>query len=968
MRIRVLGRLEVVDDDDATIGLGGPLERRVLAALVTQPGNVASADTLVDAVFGGDLVDGSLMRLQNHVFRLRKRLGPRVITTEGSGYRLDTNTVTLDWQRFEELVTRARSEPDASSVGTFAEALALWRGPALAELENWSPAVLLAGRLTELRRAAEEDYARAMIGTGWSAEAAALLQTLVVEEPLREQRWSLLMLALHDTGRHADALRAFQRARHELAEIGLEPGPELCSAEAAIAAGDPTVRANSVRIGRASSLSESRGNLPRPHTEWFGDRAELQRRADALPERRLVTLTGPGGVGKTRTAVEAARLAANRFAGGVWFVDLAPIADPDVVAVAVASTFGVAPQPGMTPVETIVDWLRGRRTLLIVDNCEHVLSRAAELIAAVNAACDTVTVLATSREPLGLLGERVVPIRSLAEVHATDLFRDRAQAADEGMTFADADLAAIATICRRLDGIPLAIELAAARVRSASLADLLARLDNRFRLLRGGGRGGVERHQTLRASVAWSHQLLSEAERTVFDRLSVFAGSFDASAAETVAGDASVDALDVLNALDALVDKSMVLVDRGDGAIRYRLLETLRQFGEERLIDRGETTLRRDRHLAHYLGVAARTHELWTGPRQAEADVMFDSYWDNLRAAHQWASVNNDRAGAAQLVGYVDSHAQCRMRSEVGDWARRTLDLAGPEFPPDADLYGRLAHWTMYAADFPTVIMLGELGIAVAPTPEHPDTTLCRAFALVAMLASGQLDGAGAASEALGRVTAKTEDPYARTWGWSALCLAAPALGPANMAGWVDALERDANRFGSPYVRLGAKYQRAMKQVFVDDPPDLEAAQELARRGLEESRHIDDRQAIGQFMLLSIFATLMGGSAPAPVALSSTISVLHDTRNWVMTWVALECAGASFAHWGSPDAAATVEGFLGHRGLAWSIPRWSAMRAAALSGAAVHAQPGAEERAANGAAMSPHEVVAFTLDQVALVR
>ncbi len=344
-----------------------------------------------------------------------------------------------------------------------------------------------------------------------------------------------------------------------------------------------------------------------------------------------MTLTGPGGVGKTRLAIEMAWSWLDEFPDGAWLIDLAPVADPGAVAAAVATTLSVRPQEGMSTVESVVDWLRGRRLLLVVDNCEHVLGPVSELVRAIVSGVTSVTILATSREPLGVPGERVVAVPSLGPADAVSLFCNRAEAANETVRFDDADLAAVTELCARLDGIPLAIELAAARIRSLTARDLLARLDDRFRLLRGSGRGGLERHQTLRATVAWSYQLLADNERLLFDRLSVFAGGFDLRAVEAVCADDAIDVDDVFDLLDSLVDKSMITVDRSGDTARYRLLETLRQYGEERLGDRDETAELLDRHLAHFLQVAEQTGPLVLSSRQREAQSVFGHDWDNLR-------------------------------------------------------------------------------------------------------------------------------------------------------------------------------------------------------------------------------------------------------------------------------------------------------------------------------------------------
>jgi predicted ATPase/class 3 adenylate cyclase len=388
------------------------------------------------------------------------------------------------------------------------------------------------------------------------------------------------------------------------------------------------------------SAQTNPGNLPRPQTELVGDLADLQRRVANLSDNRLVTLTGSGGVGKTRAAIEIGWLVIDEFVDGVWFVELASIADPDAVDAAIAATLGARPQPGMSLTESVVDWCLGRRMLLIVDNCEHVLQPVLDLVAAIAASCPTVTTLATSREPLGVPGEQVVRIPSLAPVFGEELFMVRAAAADSTFAPSPADEAAISAICARVDGIPLAIELAAARIRSLSPVELLERLDDRFRLLRGGGRGGLERHQTLRAAVTWSYQLLPEEHQLLFDRLSVFAGGFDLRAAEAVCAGGDIDEYDVIDLIGELVDKSMVVADRGESGTRYRLLETLRQYGEERLDDRGETSTMRSAHTAHFADLVEQIYDTWCSPQQRLAEAAYEAEWDNLASSARLGSVD----------------------------------------------------------------------------------------------------------------------------------------------------------------------------------------------------------------------------------------------------------------------------------------------------------------------------------------
>jgi predicted ATPase len=375
----------------------------------------------------------------------------------------------------------------------------------------------------------------------------------------------------------------------------------------------------------------------------------------------------------------------------------------------------------MTLENAVIDALQGRRLLLIVDNCEHVLDGAGGLMGRIVSSCPTVTVLATSREPLGVVGERVVAVRSLdPELEAAELLCERAEAADSDFSPSTDDLEAIRRVCRRLDGIPLAVELAAARTRTMSLAELERRLNNRFRLLRGAGRGRVERHQTLRAAVAWSHQLLRPTERAVFDRCAVFAGSFDERAVEAVCTDDAMDLADVADVVSALVDKSMLVADRRGGETRYRLLETLRQYAEEQLgADLDEY---RSRHLLHYVAVAQELDRRFQGPDLGGGIAGFRLEMDNLRAAAQWAVATRDPIGE-ELVRATMTFAQVAMASECQGWYEQILDAVDD---PSPYLYGVLAVVVaVFSAAYERAAELARAGIARSSGPDDPNTADC---------------------------------------------------------------------------------------------------------------------------------------------------------------------------------------------------------------------------------------------------
>lgn len=391
-------------------------------------------------------------------------------------------------------------------------------------------------------------------------------------------------------------------------------------------------------------------NLPMQFTSFVGREAEITNVLHIMADNRLVTLTGAGGIGKTRLAVQIAAAIAGGFSDGVWYVDLAPITDPDLVPATVIRALALPDQQGRSAMDTLLRFAGDRRMLLVLDNCEHLLDRCAALVLALLSACPALTLLATSREPIGVAGEVNWRVPSLSVTdEATELFTDRARAVRPDFRLTDANAATAAEICRRLDGVPLAIELAAARVRVLSLTELRDGLHDRFRLLTGGARTAVRRQQTLRASMDWSHALLTEPERIVFARLAAFMGGFTLDAAEAVACGGDVQHPQVLDLLTLLADKSLVVADSANGATRYRLQETVRQYGLEKLGESGEADAVRARHRDHYTAMAAQLDApVSTGHerRLAQADTEID----NLRAAFTWSRENSDPETASQLA------------------------------------------------------------------------------------------------------------------------------------------------------------------------------------------------------------------------------------------------------------------------------------------------------------------------------
>ncbi len=736
----VLGPLEVV-------GPGGPLpvtrrnERIALALLAAWEGQVVSSERLADAIWDDEPPRSSTKVVQNLVMRLRKVLGPDAIETRPTGYVL-RGSDAVDSRRFERLIAEGRAaaedgEWDASACA-LATALSLWRGDPLVDLGTWPPGKWERARLDEQYRCAAEELAEAELARGKHRERLAFLHNLVSEEPLREHGWALLMVALYRCGQQAEALRAFQRARTSLGELGLAPGAELLSLERAISARDlslgPEILGR-LRLTAADPDATPRGlpdlegrrrtrprtfanNLPVHLTSFVGRDAELAGVAAALHDGRLVTVTGGGGVGKTRLAIRVAADVLYDSPDGSWFCELAPAASGDDLARVVAAAVGARIRPDLSTERSIVDHIRGTKLLILLDNCEHLLDEAAQFAAALLVSCPQLRILATSRERLGVAGEQVWPLGPLSVPEASGhgpqgiseavtLFADRAGSVKPSFTISPANAEAVDEICRRLDGVPLAIELAAARILAMSPAEIAARLDERFRLLTGGPRAAVERHQTLRATIDWSFSLCSPTEKHIFARLGAFSGTFDSSAAEAVAAGEGIEPWDVVDGLASLVAKSMVVSDGGaDCGTRYSMLETLRAYARERLDDTDDADQWRRRHAEHYADFAEQAGAALEGPDEYVWHGRVRTELDNLRAAIGWAldsSPTTDAQLGLRIVAALAYAAVIDMTSGVGEWTARAVPRAHETTPGlRTAILGAAAIQAVYVGDYET--------------------------------------------------------------------------------------------------------------------------------------------------------------------------------------------------------------------------------------------------------------------------
>ena len=652
VQIGMLGSFEVRTDDGVIADVPGARLRGLLAALALETGRIVPKGTLVDWIWGEHPPADAANALQRLVSRLRKALPEASIEGQSDGYRLTAAPDAVDAVRFERLVTASRGHPDRAAL--LRDALALWRGSAMQDVALPDSAALGAAvaRLEGLRLTALEDRFEAEISLGHAGHLVDELTPLVAAHPVRERLVAALMRALAAAGRGNEALALFQRTREALADaLGADPSPELAALHVALLRGD---------AGRPAA--ERLTNLRAELTSYVGKEADVAAVRDLVAGHRLTTLTGPGGSGKTRLATETARALLDGLPDGAWLVELAAIGPDGDVAQATITGLGLrdallgeAAYTDLT--ERLISAIRERETLLVLDNCEHVIEAAATFAYRLLGECRRLRILATSREPLGITGEALWPVAPLAvpDLHgdpaaspAVRLLRERAAAVRTDLVLDDAAWATMARACRALDGMPLAIELAAARLRTMSLEQLAHRLDDRFRLLTGGSRTALPRHRTLRAVVDWSWELLSDAERAVLCRLSVFSGGASLEAAERVCAGES----DVLDLLTSLVEKSLVVAE-DRGTPRYRMLGTIKEYAAQRLAEAGESDPARRAHLAYFTELAEAADPHLRRAEQLEWLAVLTAEHDNIGAAMRGALAAGEAAPAMRLAAHA---------------------------------------------------------------------------------------------------------------------------------------------------------------------------------------------------------------------------------------------------------------------------------------------------------------------------
>ena len=663
IEFRVLGPIEVIRDG-RPVPIGGPRQRVLLALLLLDAPRPVPPDRIADELWHGEPPAGAPATVRAYVSKLRRVIGADApITSTTSGYALAASADRVDARRFERLVREGREALEGGAARRAATrlrgALELWRGPPYSGVSDDGALWAEAQRLVDLRVAALEDRIDVDLALGQDAELVDELEGLVRDYPYRERLWRHLMLALYRAERQTDALAAYRRARSLLDDdLGLEPGEELQRLEQSILRHEvPEARP-----------PEERHNLPANVSSFLGREVELAEIDRLLRANRLLTLSGVGGVGKTRLAIEAARQAVEDVQNGVAFVDLSALSEPALVGRQVATAVDVREQGNTPLVDQLVARLRGTDLLLVLDNCEHVRDACAELCRLLLASCPRLRVLATSRESLGVPGEvdYAVPplpvppatanLEELRSSEAVRLFLARAMEVQRRRSEDPDALAITARICRDLDGLPLAIELAAARTKAFSLEEIATRLDDRYRFLVSWRRLSPARHRTLRAAMDWSYELLSADERTLLDRLSVFAGGFTlADAAAVCLDEPDGNGVELVG---RLVDASLIVPEERDGEMRYHLLETVRQYAADRLETRRESSAVRRRHAQHFLDLAESAETRGAGQRRGLQRL--DPDMDNLRAAADFAVASGDSETELRLVAALWPYWQVR--------------------------------------------------------------------------------------------------------------------------------------------------------------------------------------------------------------------------------------------------------------------------------------------------------------------
>lgn len=878
----VLGPLAVTADT-GPVRIGSHLQRLLLAVLLVEGDRPVPADRLAFELWGDRLPRDPPGALRTQVSRLRRVLPPEELVTEASGYRLRVGPGALDADRFEQLFAAAGQVEGQHALRLLDEALDLWRGPALDGFADRSFAQPHATRLEELHGAALEQRAGLLLGAGRLPEAAAATEALLHEQPEREQARAILMESLYLLGRHTEALDVYQSWRSRLGEEhGLEPSPTLQRLESQIL--QHTLAGPEPPHARARRTAQ----VPRPVSSFFGRDDDLRGAAALLGEVRLVTLWGPGGVGKTRLALELAAEVAGRYADGVHVCDLTVAERPADVARALATGLGLREKAFRGLDAQLLDQLAHHQALVILDNCEHVLAGAARLAERITRLTDGVDVLATSRERLAVDGEHLWEVKPLSvsgnDSAAVGLFLDRARATNAAFDLAGEDLEVVADICRHLDGLPLAIELAAARVRGLSLQELRRGLDQRVELLTAGP-GRHDRHRSLAAVLDWSYAQLAQPEQKVFDRLAVFCGPFDIEAARAVAAGDGIRPDQVTAAVLRLLDCALLVEQPDLGPRRYALLDTMRRYGIGRLEASHALTAGRDRHAQWAVGLAERVERGLNGTAEAEWAAGLRRHLDELRTAHTWL-VARDPEASVGLAAALRPYALWRGTSEVFRWAEVAVAAAagtGASRLAEALLATSTGAWQR--GDLDAAAAAARM-ITDAATPLDPAATRAslEARADVAIL-MGDLEVATTLFIEAHTLACEEGDLLQAVWDLGSASLAIAYGGDTQRARDVAAeVSAVAEHCGSPSARAFAQF--VIGEILATAEP--QAAEPHLLHAIELAETVDSRFVVGLAeVALAASKVRQQDVVTALAYCEAAITEWHRAGAWTPLWVTL---------------------------------------------------------------------------------
>ncbi len=903
MQFRILGPLEVVADG-VPIAVGGPKPRALLAALLIQPGTVVSTDRLIQAIWGDEPPADALNALRAYVSRVRTAFGPPVrLFHRAPGYLLDVADGELDAAQFVRLLGVARAHAAAGEHDRVVEALdgalALWRGDALGEFADLDFAVTEIARLEDLRLVAVEERIDALLHLDRDGEVVAELDGLVRRFPARERLAVQLMRGLYRCGRQSEALAVYRQLRERLVdELGVEPSQQAQELHRQVLAHDPALGPSRIAPG---------GNLPRRATSFVARHAELAGVAAATEAAPLVTLTGVGGVGKSRLALEVAQRVRAHFPDGAWLCELAPLADTGPVSHAVAAALGVQQRHGLSIEQTLIEYLRARTLLLVLDNCEHVLPAAAWIVGEIVAHCAGVVVIATSREALGVDGEQVWPVSPLSIDDAAALFVHRARSTRPDFDPDRETGGAVADICRRLDGLPLAIELAAARMRMMSATEVAQRLDSRL-LLVGGPRTAQPWHHSLTEAIDWSYRLLAHSEQTLFARMSVFAGGADLNGVHGVCADPHTTDGEVLGLLTGLVDKSMIVATPGPSGTRYRMLETLRAHGRERLREGGYDAALARRHAEYFTNLAERAARGMQGlDEQAWVERTLPDR-DNLRVASDQAFADRDVELVLRLVTSLAEVLYLRVGYESAAWTERALDIAPADHPLLAAAVGAAARGAWNSGDFASARRLAaRAGGRVPPRGTARIAYPADVLADVALY-EGDIESALRHWEAEVIAARRDDDPIRLVWTlyYVAVCHAVrrePQLGIAAARESVQVAEGT----GNPTARSMARYALAL----VDKKVDPHGALALFDEAAELAAQVHNYWWHGIAMMeAAATRAVHGDPAVAARALLEVLDQWDRLGDWTQQWLNLRYIVRLLARVGAHEEARDLHRYL----------------------------------------------------------